>query len=440
VFKNCIILIMKLRIYKNNDRYEFSVDGFSSAIHHKCVPNIQKNYKFAYQAMSDAKKLAYKKSYHIESIKMQRFAVEDLSKPVIDDPEAEDLLIGHYKTMLKNMTQKVMGIDDNEEDERKLTYLVLVSQVDDLLRVKEALKEKAQDTEIDKIIDGYRKIAQKHFSKYLAQDKKEKEAAENAPATPVAPNMPEIDSQAPIGSPTEPNMTMASKKISLTEEDLIELFEHYGCQTCKAVAKHHPDAISKISFKDGKIDIVGIDNGEKLLAVHVNDKFNVSNIIPLGTVAESYPSYSPKFYQRYWKPVVEAIGHFYLDEFESLIVPELGALPDMPNDNGSFDIIGWNPYEYKEKPISLSFDNKSTIWKISSSKKKFVKSSKYTEEDFMVNQPTRVMCVDRGMELFKKIGEVVEIVPIGEIFYVDVNFGRKIVRLSPDQIEIIDGM
>jgi len=431
---------MKLRIYKNNDRYEFSVDGFSSAIHNKLVPNIQKDYKFAYQAMSDAKKLAYKKSYHIDSIKMQRFAVEDLSKPIIDDPEAEDLLIGHYKTMLKHMTQKVMGIDDNEDDERKLTYLVLVSQVDDLLRVKEALKEKAQDTEIDKIIDGYRKIAQKHFSKYLAEDKKEKEAAENAPAAPVAPNMPEAQTQAPMGAPTEPNMTMASKKISLTEEDLIELFEHYGCQACKAIAKHHPDAIAKVSLKDGKIDIVGIDNGEKLLAVHVNDKFNVSNIIPLGTVAEIYPSYSPKFYQRYWKPVVEAVGHFYLDEFESLIVPELGALPDMPNDNGSFDIIGWNPYEYREKSISLSFENKSSMWKISSSKKKFVKSSKYTEEDFMVNQPTRVMCIDRGMELFKKIGEVVEIAPMSEGFYLDVNFGRKIVRLSPDQIEIIDGI
>jgi hypothetical protein len=371
---------------------------------------------------------------------MQRFAVEDLSKPVIDDPEAEDLLIGHYKTMLKNMTQKVMGIDNNGEDERKLTYLVLVSQVDDLLRVKEALKEKAQDTEIDKIIDGYRKIAQKHFGKYLAQDKKEKEAVENTPSAPVAPNMPESQTQAPMGSPTEPNMTMASKKISLTEEDLIELFEHYGCQACKAIAKHHPDAISKISFKDGKIDIVGIDNGDKLLAVHVNDKFNVSNIIPLGTVAEIYPSYSPKFYQRYWKPVVEAVGHFYLDEFESLIVPELGALPDMPNDNGSFDIIGWNPYEYIEKSISLSFENKSSMWKISSSKKKFVKSSKYTEEDFMVNQPTRVMCIDRGMELFKKIGEVVEMAPMSEGFYLDVNFGRKIVRLSPDQIEIIDGI
>lgn len=365
---------------------------------------------------------------------MHRFAVEDLSKPVIDDPEAEDLLIGHYKTMLKNMTQKVMGIDNNSEDERKLTYLVLVSQVEDLLRVQDALEGEKHTSEINELINGYRKIAQKHFGEYLAQDKKEKEAAENAPATPVAPNMPEAQTQAPI----EPNITMASKKTSLTEEDLIELFEHYGCQACKAIAKHHPDAISKISFKEGKIDIVGIDNGEKLLAVHVNDKFNVSNIISLGTVAEIYPSYSPKFYQRYWKPVVEAIGHFYLGEFESLIVPELGALPDMPNDNGSFDIISWNPYEYREKPISLSFENKSTIWKISSSKKKFVKSSKYTEEDFMVNQPTRVMCIDRGMELFKKIGEVVEIVPIGGSFYVDVNFGRKIVRLSPEQIEIID--
>jgi len=432
-----MVLNMKLKIYKSNDRYRFSVDRFSSAIHHKCVPNIQKDYKFAYQAMSDAKMVAYKKSYHIDSIKMQRFAVENLSKPVIEDPEAEDLLIGHYKTMLKDMTQKVIGIDDNEEDERKLTYLVLVSQVDDLLRVKEALKEDGQDAEINKIINGYRKIAQKHFKEFLAKDKKEMEA-ENKPSAPVAPNMPEMDNQQQIGSPTEPNMTMASKKVSLTEEELIELFDHYGCQACKAIAKNHPDAIAKISFKDGKIDIVGIDNGGKLLSIYVNDRFNVNNIVPLDTVAESYPSYTPKFYQRYWKPVVEAIGHFYLDEFDTLIVPELAALPDMPNDSGTFDIMSWNPYESKEKPISMSFDNKSTIWKISASKKKIVKSSKYTEEDFMFNQPTRVMCIDKSMQLFKKIGEVVQIVPMSGKFYVDVNFGRKIVRLSPEQIEIID--
>jgi hypothetical protein len=430
---------MKLRIYKNNDRYEFSVDGFSSSIHNKLVPSIQKDYKFAYQAMSDAKKIAYKKSYHIESIKMQRFAVEDLSKPVIEDPEAEDLLIGHYKTMLKNMTQKVMGIDNNSEDERKLTYLVLVSQVEDLLRVQEAFKDEGHTAEINKLINGYRKIAQKHFSEYLAQDKKEKEAAESMQSEPVAPNMPDMGSQAPIGSPAEPNMTMASRKIKLTEEDMFELFEHYGCMACKAISKHHIDAVSNVLFKDGIINVIGIDNGEKLLSIHINDKLNVSNIIPLGTVAESYPSYSPKFYQRYWKPVVEAIGHFFIDECEALIIPAIGVLPDMPNESGDFDIMGWNPLEYKEIPIKLSFDNKNPIWKISSSQRRTIKSSKYTEEDFLMNQPTRVICVDRNMELFNKIGEVVQIVPVdaSDDFFVDINFGRKIVRLSPDQIEIV---
>ena len=431
---------MKLRLYKKNGKYAFSIDGFSSVHHHLLIPDVSPTYKYAWQAYSTAKNIFEKKAYHVEALCQKRYAIEDLSKPVRSEPPVEELLVDHYKIMLSDMSRKTMGIDDNSIEEKDITYLVLKSQVEDLLRVKENIKDVKQKAEVEDLLDGYRKIAKKHFQDYLNRDKKKKAEEIQAPSPPEVPAMEE-------GQPAAPNMTMASnllKKTVLTEDESGELLEHYGERICSAISKHHPDAICKISAKDGIIKIIGLDSGKSLLQISMNDKFNINNITPMESLIESFPAYSSKFYQRYWKPIVESVGHFFLDELDSLILPEIGALPDMPNKSGDFDIRGWNPRERKEIPLKVSFKEKSPIWLIASgASKKVVKTAEeYTEEDFLRDQPTRVRCIDQKLSLFGKIGEVVQIVPIsaGVGFELDINFGRKVVRLSKNQVEIVNDL
>ena len=57
-----------------------------------------------------------------------------------------------------------------------------------------------------------------------------------------------------------------------------------------------------------------------------------------------------------------------------------------------------------------------------------------------MTQPTRVRCIDQRLDLCGSVGEVVQIIPInsGVGFELDINFGRKIVRLSKGQVEIVN--
>jgi hypothetical protein len=394
------------------------------------VPDILPTYEFSWQAYNKAKDLATNRNQHVLAIKNKKYAIEDLSAPVRADVEAEDLLIGHYKTILKDMAGKVIGIDNNTEKEKEMTYEMIKSQVEDLLRIEESAKKDTIKAEINKLIGGYRDIVHAHFQQYLSKDKKEKAEVES---TPEVPNMPPMEE----GQPQTPNMTMASKRNIIDEKSLLR---HYAERACHAIFKIHPDSIYKI--EDMSIDIINISGNKvtPIVKLSVNQQFNINNIVPLEGICEYFPSFSPKFYQRYWKPIVEAVEHFVVDEADTMIIPKISSLPDMPNIDGEFKIKGWDIIARKQVPISINF-NKNKIWSISASKTAINKTARnYTEEDFLKSQPTRVKCIDQRLQLLGKIGEVVQVVPInsGAGFEIDVNFGRKIVRLDQNQVEIVD--
>jgi len=49
-----------------------------------------------------------------------------------------------------------------------------------------------------------------------------------------------------------------------------------------------------------------------------------------------------------------------------------------------------------------------------------------------------VRCIDHSTGVFDKIGEVMQIIHFDvDKFYLDINFGRKVIRLSIDQVEPI---
>lgn len=439
---------MKIRLYKTSGKYAFSVDGFSSMHHHRLISSVKPVYDYAWEAMRDAKNVFRKSKVVVESLYMSKYAVEDLSKTQAVDPEPEDWLIDHYKKMMQDISHRVLGIEDSPEEEKEITYMLVKSHVEDLLRIQDAIDDDKINAEVNKLMNQYRKITQKYFSDYLARDKSEQDAVQDASPPQVAPESPVAPMQGgdSVGmGEMGGNLTMASRKNNiLSDDEMVELMEHYGNQICSAISKHHPDAICQVFSDDCEIKVMGADSGSDLFKIHVNDRFHIDNIIPCSRISEIMASNDPKFYQRYWKPMVEAVGHFFLDDMEALIIPSKNALPDIPNKNGDFNITGWSPCETKEVSLSVSFKNDKPMWsfskRIDKIKTAFKSGRKYTEEDFIRNQPARIKCIDPKLELYGNFGDVVQVIPInsGIGFELDVNFGRKIVRLSQDQVEIID--
>ena len=180
------------------------------------------------------------------------------------------------------------------------------------------------------------------------------------------------------------------------------------------------------------------------MCIGVNDKLNVDKITPIGKVNESNPYHTVEFYQKYWKPIVDKIGHFYLDDSSLLILPNITPLPDAPKGDDRSVIKGLNINNKKEGSVEITFKGSSPSWFFKNAKTTKIEKisqnyvSKYTELDY--TNAKAVKCIDPQLKsICGRTGSIKQIIPNEDFIEVDVDFGRgiEIVRLTEKQLEIV---
>jgi hypothetical protein len=396
---------MKLRVYSLNDRFCFSVfnessqEAFNSAKDYFLTSFAKSTYKYAWKACKDGRNLIKNCSYHIDANELSKTAREDLTKPVSVDVSADTMITDHYSRLLSIMNVKAKGAKGSKKESEKVNKEIQMI-LGELNGIVEKLTDVDEKRKIRKLIKQFNGLLKKYFG---------------------------------------------GKKIKTAEvitDDLMDdVLEDYAEKICESLEKKHPGAYYDIA-PNGHILIFEPKKSEfdPILGISVNDDFNVDNIIPYGYLRQLYPVHSAKFYQRYWKPIVESIGHFYLDDLSFLIVPDKSSLPDIPNTDSTFTLTGWNKDKKKEECVDLSFRGEKPIWLFNSSTNKKTASkdvSEYTEQDYI---NAIVECTDPQLKsLYGRTGEVVEIIPHEDYVEVSVDFGRGlgVVRLTESQLRIV---
>lgn len=420
---------MKLRVYSHNDQYYFSVGGFSSMHHFFLSPSVKSCYSSVWEAHRDARRLP---AIHAEAMKDKRYAAEDLSKPVVMDTSADEMMTNHYKEIFKILHQRSMGQHD-EPEARKISYEEIKMVVQEILAVREKLQDEHQKKEIMEIMGYFRNLVHEEYGDLLAKDqaKKKKEDAEEAeaPATP--------DAHMPAAQPPAPQMPVTASKIEFPSIEIDvrnEMLEEYGSRICSVVHRHHPNCIYKINNDD-----IEVHDGKKILIISVNDNLNVTSIEPCGDLRDVFPCKSSHFYQRYWKPIFESVGHILLEDEGVLLAAAKISLPDKPSAEAkNCSLSGWDINADKNVTLDLSFVNDGKAWVFKRGVEKTAQS-KFTQEDILKNQPARVHCTDKKLaSIYDKYGEIVAVIPFETHAEYDINFGRKIVRLTEDQFELSD--
>lgn len=445
---------MKLQIYSVNNRYVFRVGKFSSSCHFFLCPDIKPTYKYAWEAYRDAHRLYNYHYIHIDALQKlsaDDLAVSDLASET-HETSAEQMIVDHYSKIFEIMVNRTKSFKNDKDKE--LVYGEVKAIVSGILKVKESLEKEDDKSKIDKILDDFRDLVKEKFPSLLAKDKAKMESEKDKPQE-VPTDIPNQSSNPqeeqgipnPQGLPMMPSAKVDAimRYSSHTIHDIKhEILDEYAERICKFMEKHHPDAICKIDYEDGMIKIAR-DGGGSLLRVHVDDNLNVQDIEPDGELNDAFPLQSIEFYQKYWKPIVEKIGHCLSRDLGIIICPAKSSLPDIPNSfPNSVQVMGWNVKERSERPFELYFGGEKPTWILR--KVDFVKEatrkirpSKYTEEDFIHGQPRRVQCIDPNLKSIQgKIGEVVQVIPLQDHIELDVNFGRLVVRLTESQIELID--
>jgi len=442
---------MKLQLYKVNNRYTFVVGKFSSLRHFLLCADIKPSYKYAWEAYRDAHKLYHTQYSHIEAL--QKFAVDDLK---VDDlsaetveQSAEKMILDHYSKILEIMVNRTKSFRD--EEDKELVYGEIKAIVSGILKVKENLENEDDKEKVNSVLSEFRSIVQEKFSKLLAKDKEkmEKEKSEDPPSIPqLSEEIVPTDEPSPEQLPITPMAKAQIDKIiqygSTNIDDIRnEVLEEYAERVCKSIEKRHPDAICKIDYESGTFRVSVNDNS--ILRISVNDDLIVEDIEPEGELSKAFPLHSLEFYQKYWKPIVEKLGHCLSRDLGMIICPAKSSLPDIPNSFPvSVKVMGLDVEDKNEKPFELSFSGEKPTWMLK--KAKFakeairqIKPSRYTEEDFIMGQPQRVICIDPNQPTLNgQIGEVKQVLPLEDHIEVDVDFGGVIVRLTEDQFRKVD--
>jgi hypothetical protein len=402
---------MKISLKRTSGRYGFDILTdldkviYSSDRHYFLTPSIKSSYKYAWQACKDAWKLALKRPHHI-------IARYDLEDPSTVEVSAESMLTTHYVTVLRDMRIRAKGIG-HKKDEREELYNEIKMVITELKAVQEQMTSAKEKNKIIKILKQYELLIQKYFQLEKQKDKQE---------APLSPK---------IASIVEPESEIDTELIG-------NVLDTYAEKACKAIQDKHDDAYYAIAPNNKEITIYNFDNSP-LLKLKVNDNLSVESIIPVGELYKNYPLHSVNFYQKYWKPIAESLGHFYASNSNLLLKIDSTTLPDTPKSDESYPIEGWDTKEKKDSNINISFKGEKPTWVLKQVKnvKLAQQESKYTEQDYM---NSIVKCIDPNLKSINgRSGTVIQVIPTENMVEIDVDFGRglDVVRLTEKQIEIV---
>lgn len=421
----------RIKIFSLNDKYVFNVDNFSSLHHSELTSFSQRYYRNAWEACRDARFIAKKCNYLVDSI--NKFAMEDLTRPVIEEVSSSIMIADHYEKIFDGLADEASGsikLDDKKKEinykEAKLVLgevLFLIDKIkEDDIEEEEYKKESIK--RLNNIKNKIKSLVHKYYQHQLNDDVKKSKEKENQ--QPMMENVPPPDmNQQPLAKSRSLLIKVAS--ISFEETEIEEIFEEYAQLACKSLENKHRDLTYKILMKERQITLVS--NKKDLLKINIENDYFVGSIEPGEEIVKLYPLCSIEFYQTYWKPVVEAIGHCGYGNGDDILYLNENSLPDY-SPNGKYKVKLMSKKTKESKDSFLTFKGEDPTWL-------FEKTAQVN------NQPKvndLVICtVDSLPTYFQKTGEVIKLVKFSEseIEYI-IDFGNSYIRMTTDQFKIVD--
>ena len=441
-----------IKIYKRYGKYCFTVNKFSSLDHSNLTKHAQEDYRYAWEAQRDARKIAQDHDYHIKVL--EKFAIEDLSKPVIEDVAAERRLADHYEEIYDGLVDIASGMDEEDKNQKKVNYFEAKAVVQEILFVIEKIpedeladeEEQAESqSRLEKVISKIKSLVHKHYSMELAEDKKKsEEEPDQTMAPPMDPGMdPGMGDMGGMGMPMASSNLLiktaeALNAYELDPDSALQLMKEYGERACSALEGKHPG----VTWMKNSYGIDIMDDNEAIIALDIGNDLFLQDIRPLGKLQTMYPYHSPKFYQAYWKPIVERIGHCCVGDNTNVMHLGEKSLPDLPShfpfESASFSTI--NKGTKSPTPFTVSFRGDPAAWFVKESPISKTASARYSKEDYYKNgKGAIVVCTDPTLQsYFKNTGQVIQVVPFEEHLEVDINFGNHVCRMVESQFDIID--
>jgi hypothetical protein len=428
-----------IKIFKRHNKYHFEINSFSSFSHSFLTKFAEKEYRFAWEAYKDAKNIVKKYSYHIKAL--DKLAFEENQKPVVSDVSANTKIADHYESILDFLYDIASGLNGNAKSKyekriKKMHYLEIKSVIKEILFVKDNVKsdEYSEDSDkektmerLNKIISKFKNLVHKHYKNQLNEDIKEsREKSKEVSGGGELGEMGETE-QLPLSASDYLKklikISQIGDKIMPLKDDLLD---HYGEKSCYAIEDNHPEAVWEKSKKGINI----IDGDNIIVEIILDNDLLIEDIYPGSSIIDMYTYESNKFYDRYWKPIIEEIGHFCSFDDSLICLLEGKALPDKDNDlNNSFNFYDKN----KNHMGKLSFKFNERTWIIKKENENNLK-----KESSSIKDNDIVLCINSNLPTYyQKTGRVIQVINSGYEIEYDINFGNSICRMTKKDIDAV---
>lgn len=428
---------MKIKIYKSKNQYHYSLEDGSTKKNSKPYLNSWSAYRGAIRCAQN------NPLYNPNFDPMIGNYEESTNKVNKNKIYSDEYIVNYYQQIYANIYKETRNIDSWPLKESILEEhkIGLGSKIDGVIKELETLLEKIEDeqkSEINKLKSNFEKIKSQ-------LNLKEKEVVEEDMDMLPMGDFEDMGAISSAKNKMRKFAKMGNADLSKKEKD--ELLEDIGDKVCEYLSKFHKDILFTIGHDHKHLSIIDALSREKILRLYFDEHLMLNRIYPLGSLKDIFPINSHEFYQRYFKPIVQIVGFLHLPEHNSLIVPDVYKLPNIPGGRNSVVELGcWDTKAKKYDVMELSFKDDGVSGNWFFKKPNIVTASSNgrlmdLSKDELLSGDILVKCIDENLKtIYGKVGNIEQIIESGPELELDVNFGRHIVRLRHDQLEVVDGL
>jgi len=335
---------------------------------------------------------------------------------------SEDNIVAHFNGLVDIIGERVSSLEAmDDEDEKDDEAKVVVSEIDGVLEtVKAILKELDSNTNV------------KNLSKAIDELKKMRLKLVPKEAEKVAPLNLEEKQASKVGCDAV-NNRLAETVVRTFAEAAMGAIQPSHAEVFVGSVTQSPDkkiyATLSESIEGGAKDLILMVFGSDLL---------LRRVVPLESVGESCPYQSDGFFEKYWEPIVSAVGHIRLDGINTVAVPGVSG--------SGWDRMGaFGVEDGSKKILKVSYsEGRPRIWWIQEDKcdgiGEKIAASKFKQSD-LIPGVTEVRCINKDLPTYYgRTGKLVKISPRRDYAEISVDFRRGLGvlnRMTDADIELV---
>ncbi len=432
---------MFIKVSQIANKYYFNADGFDS-VKHGYLLSMPSFYDYAWEATRDARTVLKKAKTILRVVKAETDAQH---VQVTGEDDSGSMAEELYHKTYRSIVERLDGLDESDKEEREMAYNEIKMIVQGLLAIKENKDDKVDDSFVNSMIKKFSDLTKANLMDLLRKDMEDGKIDEaEGDFQPPRPEEALASNEVPLQAKrynwfSKQACGILPKKLKdFTFDEVKDIIEGFAISACSALQEQHPDITYMIYPESNIIDLVSCQEKKKYVKLSIGEDLLLNGILP---EKELPMATSHKFYQFYWKPIVDKIGGIHLDDHNIILS---SGLPDLPRKSDlEIPLDGFDLVHKAPKKIKIKFRSNPEDWDFCNCEElmeRIANTSKYTEEDYTGDNGggAIVRCTNPELKtIYGQTGVVLQVIPNEGFVMVDVDFGHHNQRMNEKDLEIV---